>query len=57
LKKEEERLALGWTYEPCCFYEKNEAAKALEAAQAIKHRLKVQEKHPVGTEPIPNYGK
>jgi hypothetical protein len=57
LKKEEERLALGWTYEPCCFYERNEAAKALETAQAVKHRLKVQEERPVGTEPIPNYGK
>jgi len=57
LKKEEERLALGWTYEPCVFYEKNEAAKALEVAQAAKHKFKVQEKRPVGTEPIPNYGK
>ena len=57
LKKEEERLADGWTYEPYVFYEKNEAAKALEVAQAMKHRLKVQEKHPVVNEPIPNYGK
>ena len=57
LKKEEERLAHGWTYEPCCFHEKNEPAKALEVAQAMKHRLKVQEKRPAVNEPIPNYGK
>ena len=30
MKKEEERLANGWSYEPTCFYEKNEAALALE---------------------------
>jgi hypothetical protein len=30
LKKEEERLAAGWTYEPICLYGKNPAAKALE---------------------------
>ncbi len=57
LKKEEERLALGWTYEPYCFYERNEATNALEAAQAVKQRLEVQEKHPAVSEPIPNYGK
>ncbi|MDD5711453.1 MAG: hypothetical protein PHY31_01705, partial [Smithellaceae bacterium] len=34
LKKEETRLAQGWTYEPHCFYEKNAAAKALEATEA-----------------------
>ena len=32
LKKEERRLADGWTYEPDCFYEKNTAALALENA-------------------------
>ena len=57
LKKEEERLAHGLTYEPSCFYGKNEAAKALEVTQAVKNRLKVQEKHPAVNEPIPNYGK
>jgi radical SAM superfamily enzyme YgiQ (UPF0313 family) len=30
LKKEEKRLANGWTYEPRSFYEKNASAKALE---------------------------
>jgi B12 binding domain len=57
LKKEEERLALGWSYEPCCSYEKNETAKALEAVQAIEHRLKAQEESSVVNEPIPHYGK
>ena len=32
LKKEERRLADGWTYEPDCFYEKNTPALALENA-------------------------
>jgi hypothetical protein len=57
LKKEEERLALGWSYEPCCSYEKNETAKVLETAQTVKHRLKAQEKRSVVNEPIPHYGK
>ncbi|HET6461048.1 MAG TPA: hypothetical protein VFG29_09710, partial [Syntrophales bacterium] len=57
LKKEEQRLAHGWTYEPSCFHERNEAATALKMAQPVKHRLKVQEKRPVVDEPIPNYGK
>jgi radical SAM superfamily enzyme YgiQ (UPF0313 family) len=57
LKKEEERLAKGWLYEPCCFYEQNETAKALEVAQVVKHRPRVQEKRPVVNATIPNYGK
>jgi radical SAM superfamily enzyme YgiQ (UPF0313 family) len=57
LKREEERLAKGWAYEPCFVYERNEAAKALEEAQAMKHRSKMQNKRPVVNAPIPNYGK
>jgi radical SAM superfamily enzyme YgiQ (UPF0313 family) len=57
LKKEEERLAHEWTYEPSCFYEKNPAARALEAAPAVKHGLKVQGKRTAVNQPIPNYGK
>ncbi len=57
LKKEEERLALGWAYEPCCFCEKNESAKALEAARAVKRRGTVKEECPAVNEPLPNYGK
>jgi hypothetical protein len=33
-KREEKRLAEGWAYEPESFYEKNEAALALEEAEA-----------------------
>lgn len=38
LKKEEKRLAAGWTYEPTSFYEKNEAALALEQPHAAASR-------------------
>jgi hypothetical protein len=34
MKLEERRLARGWTYEPRSFYEKNQAALALERAEA-----------------------
>ena len=30
LKREEKKLASGWTYEPSTFYEKNAKAQALE---------------------------
>jgi hypothetical protein len=36
LKREEKRLARGWSYEPGSFYEKNAAAMALESKIA-KH--------------------
>jgi hypothetical protein len=38
LKKEERRLAGGWTYEPKSFYEKNASAQALEQSPASKSR-------------------
>lgn len=38
LKKEEERLAAGWVYEPACFYEKNAAALALEGFDQAKEK-------------------
>jgi hypothetical protein len=34
MKLEARRLARGWTYEPRSFYEKNQAALALERAEA-----------------------
>ncbi len=34
IKKEEKRLAAGWTYEPDTFYEKNAAALSLSDAKA-----------------------
>jgi len=40
LKKEEERLARGWTYEPVSFYQKNEAALALEKGEPSGSKLK-----------------
>ena len=35
IKREEKRLARGWTYEPACFFEKNDAARALEQKKAV----------------------
>ncbi|MFC1828727.1 B12-binding domain-containing radical SAM protein [Thermodesulfobacteriota bacterium] len=35
LKREEKRLANGWTYEPPVFYEKNEAARALRGERPV----------------------
>jgi hypothetical protein len=40
LKKEEERLARCWTYEPVSFYQKNEAALALEKGEPSGSKLK-----------------
>jgi radical SAM superfamily enzyme YgiQ (UPF0313 family) len=40
IKKEEQRLANGWTYEPDSFYEKNEAAIALEKADPATLKFK-----------------
>lgn len=40
IKKEEKRLACGWTYEPPQFFEKNAAAMALEQTRTPKpHRI------------------
>ena len=38
LKKEERRLANGWTYEPTSFYEKNASALALEEVDSTRVR-------------------
>ncbi len=35
IKREEKRLARGWTYEPACSFEKNDAALELEKKKAI----------------------
>jgi radical SAM superfamily enzyme YgiQ (UPF0313 family) len=40
IKKEEQRLARGWTYEPGSFYEKNAAAIALEKADPAQFKIK-----------------
>jgi radical SAM superfamily enzyme YgiQ (UPF0313 family) len=36
LKREEKRLANGWTYEPETYYEKNEAALAMEKEEPVR---------------------
>lgn len=38
MRREQRRLARGWTYEPKTFYEKNPAALAVEAAEAPERR-------------------
>jgi hypothetical protein len=38
LKREEQRLAGGWTYEPNSFYEKNASAQALEHTHPSRSR-------------------
>jgi len=40
IKREEQRLARGWTYEPGTFYEKNVAAIALEQAEPAQFKFK-----------------
>jgi radical SAM superfamily enzyme YgiQ (UPF0313 family) len=40
IKREEQRLARGWTYEPDSFYEKNAAAIGLEKADPAKFKFK-----------------
>jgi len=55
LKKEEARLATGWSYEPHFFREKNEAAIALEKTNAARSR---EERLPaVAGEPAVIFGK
>ncbi|MBI4633847.1 MAG: cobalamin B12-binding domain-containing protein [Deltaproteobacteria bacterium] len=56
LKKEEERLAAEWTYEPDTFYEKNMAALELEKARSRKQRLPELAIPPI-REPVHAYSK
>ncbi len=53
LKKEENRLALGWTYEPHCFCEKNSAARMLEREETAKRKTGEPKICPVMGEPRP----
>jgi radical SAM superfamily enzyme YgiQ (UPF0313 family) len=53
LKKEEARLAKGWTYEPDAFLEKNEAALALGKPPALMSGNRGRAPHPVADEPSP----
>jgi len=49
LKKEEERLATGWSYEPSLFHEKNEAALSLTHIDSAKNMGECQTLRPLPT--------
>jgi hypothetical protein len=57
LKREEKRLARGWTYEPASFYEKNEAAIALEKADPVRSGFKTPRVEWVSCERVPAPGR
>jgi hypothetical protein len=57
LKREEARLAAGWTYEPRCFHEKNEAAMALEKAHPARIKEEKENMPAVAGEPVATFGK
>jgi radical SAM superfamily enzyme YgiQ (UPF0313 family) len=56
LKKEEKRLAHGFTYEPSSFYEKNRAALALEETDQARLKLENLRVRWVTCEPAPVLG-
>ncbi len=56
LKKENERLANDWSYEPSSFYEKNEAALALESTHSIQFKPTASKNKCVTCEPFPVLG-
>jgi len=53
LKREEERLAAGWAYEPHPFCEKNPAARLLEKEETAKSRAGARKVRPAVGEPRP----
>jgi radical SAM superfamily enzyme YgiQ (UPF0313 family) len=57
LKREEQRLAAGWVYEPSSFRDQNAAALALGKTQAAPVKAKKETIPVMGEVPIPNYGK
>ncbi len=57
LKREEERLAAGWTYEPRPFYERNAAALALAKKPAARVKAERETIPAMGEAAMPNYGK
>jgi hypothetical protein len=57
LKREEARLAAGWTYEPTPFYEKNEAAVALGKAHPAKLKKEKADRTVLAGEPVTTFGK
>lgn len=57
LRKEEARLAAGWTYEPTCFREGNAAALALEKRAAAARMPATEETAGLAGSPVPSFGK
>ena len=57
LKREEERLAAGWTYEPVSFHEKNAAALALEKPHPARQKAEMQKIPSLVDVPAGNFGK
>jgi hypothetical protein len=56
LKKEEARLAAGWSYEPRSFLEKNEAAIALGKAHPARLKKEKEDMTAVAGEPVASFG-
>ncbi len=56
LKREEERLAAGWTYEPVSFHEKNAAALALGQTHPAEKRAEVRKIPSLVDVPAGNFG-
>jgi len=56
LKREERRLAEGWTYEPSTFCEKNPAALALGDTPVARVKAESEPRPVLGDMPMPNFG-
>lgn len=57
LKREEARLAAGWSYEPASFHEKNRAAIALKKADPATQKAEVRKPGLVIDRPVEVFGK
>jgi radical SAM superfamily enzyme YgiQ (UPF0313 family) len=57
LKREEARLAAGWSYEPRSFHEKNAAAVALEKTHPARQKTEVRKPRLVIDQPAETFGK
>ena len=57
LKREEARLAAGWTYEPRSLCEKNAAALVLEKAHHARQKAEAQKIRPLVDQPAATFGK
>ena len=57
LKREEARLAAGWSYEPCSFHEKNAAAVALEKTHPARQKAEARRPSLVIDRPAETFGK